>query len=136
MSDSIRASAHNQPLSINRPRYVEGRAGKRAWGRKKVWINYSETWVLVFVLPQTSTVILSKSTSLPGLSFPISEMGTTGPLFLLHRTCHMKEYTRNKGRSQPKATVTITTHIVHSGHPQTGHTVQWEQPWLRVLLRQ
>lgn len=49
------------------------------WGRK-IWINPSEIWVLVFVLLQTSTVILSKSASFMGSQFPHRSNGDDGSI--------------------------------------------------------
>lgn len=64
------------------------------WGRK-IGINPSEIWVLVFVLLQTSTVILSKSASFMGSQFPHRSNGDDGSIVsalqdLSREVIHMK----------------------------------------------
>lgn len=73
-SDSSQASL----LTISPgPKGWEGRAGKKAWG-KKLQMKSSEIWLLVSVLPPTSTVIFSQSASSRGSQFTHPSNGGDG----------------------------------------------------------
>lgn len=64
---------------INRPEQLEGRAGQRELGEGRRFAEPIESWVLVFVLPQTS-VILGRSMSSPGSQLAHQSGGEDRPM--------------------------------------------------------